>query len=124
MTRVRHSARGRFTWGVLLLVVGAFALAVNLGLIVPYDFWDYWPVLLIALGLIQFFWPGSARERLGGYWLLVVGIYGWIGVFHVWNLNFYSAIPILVVAVGIRILLGGLLREGDSNRPPPGSAQS
>ena len=124
MNRVRHSARGRFTWGVLLLVVGAFALAVNLGFHIAYDVWDYWPGLLIALGVIQMVWPGSMRERLGGYWLLAVGIYGWISVFKLFDLDWGTSWPILVVAVGFRIVLGGLLRESDSNRPPPGSAPS
>jgi len=111
MSRYRHVARSRLTWGIVLLVVGAVALAVNLGLSIPRDWWDYWPALLIILGGAQLFWPGSPRERLSGYWLLAVGIYGWISVFELFGLHWGTSWPILIVALGLRIILGGFFNE-------------
>ena len=127
MTRDKRSTRGRLTWGLILLIGGAFALAINLGFRIPRDFWDYWPFLLIILGAIQLAWPGSPRERLGGYWILVVGIYGWISQFEVFGLNYGTSWPLLIVAVGVRMVLGSLFRSrtidssSDSNPPNSGS---
>jgi hypothetical protein len=110
MYRERRTARSRFIWGIILLVCGAFALAVNLGL--SRDVWEYWPVLLLAIGVVQMLWPGTARERLGGFTLIGVGIYGFVSMFEIFGLHFGTAWPILLVFLGIRIVLGGLFEHG------------
>src|SRR5689334_13594263 len=96
MRPYRRSSRSRFTWGILLLAFGAFALAYNLGVRIPRDLWDYWPALIIGLGAIQLVWPGSVRERLGGGWLLAVGVYCWISNFEMFGLNWGTSWPILI----------------------------
>lgn len=50
--------------GLILVVIGALALAHNLGFLnvnLAHLLRDWWPVLLIALGLSMFF-PGSRRR--------------------------------------------------------------
>lgn len=122
MSRPQYTAHRRLLWGILLLVAGALALAVNLGLNIPRAWWNYWPALLILLGSVQLVWPGGPRERLSGYWLLVVGIYGWISVFELFGLHWGTAWPILLVAVGLRIVLGAVVegRDRDGRHKPSG----
>src|SRR5215471_11521962 len=121
MMRDHRSIRGRLIWGIVLLVAGGFALAVNLGYRIPRDMWDYWPAILIGLGAIQMAVPGSSRDRLGGFWLLVVGGYCWISNFELFGLNWGTSWPILIVAVGIRMVLGSLWRTRPSDAGPPSS---
>jgi hypothetical protein len=120
--REGRSARSRLIWGLVLLVFGAFALAINLGFRIPRDFWDYWPAIPLTIGLAQMAWPGSTRDRLSGYWLVVLGIYGFITVFEIFGLHWGTSWPIWIVALGIRIVLGGILREGRT--PDQGGASS
>jgi len=121
MVHERRSARSRFTWGILLLVCGALALAVNLGISIPREFWDYWPAILVALGLVQLIWPGSGRERLSGLWLIAVGCYGFISVFEIFGLNWGTSWPILIVALGVRIVFTSFFgnRRGSSSTNSP-----
>ncbi len=116
MSRERHTARSRFTWGVILLIFGAFALAVNLGFRIPRDLWDYWPLILIVLGGAQLLWPGPMRDRMSGFTLIAVGIYAQVSVFEIFGLTWGTAWPILIVALGIRIVLGGVLGSVFGNR--------
>ena len=116
----KRVTRRRFFWGVAFLVLGATALLVNLKIMDIRDWYESWPFLLIVLGLLQLIWPGTARERLGGYWLLAVGVYGYVSVFNVLGLNFASASPILLVAVGLRIVLSGFFPDHDSTARGPG----
>lgn len=45
------SSRSGYIWGVILVVIGALALAANLGLLNNLD-WNYvWPVFLIGIGV-------------------------------------------------------------------------
>ena len=109
-TKLRRS-RTHFTVGVVLLVAGVFILASNLGFVFPSDWWSFWPWLLIGLGAAQFAWPGGLRERLGGYWLLVAGIYGAVSEHQFLGLTYGNAWPIFIIAVGLRVILGGFARH-------------
>jgi hypothetical protein len=106
-----RKSRGRLTGGIILLLVGAIALAANLGIEVPHNWWSQWPWLLIALGGVQLAWPGGYRERLGGYWLIVVGAYGLINIYGVFGLDWGTSWPIFIIALGLRVMLGGLFRR-------------
>lgn len=57
--------RGSFG-GIVLIVVGALALARNLGYLnfnLAYLLHTWWPVILIALGISFFFTPNSGGKR-------------------------------------------------------------
>jgi len=103
--------RTRFTFGIVLLLVGSIILASNLGFVIPYDWWSYWPYLLMALGAAQFAWPGNLFERLAGYWLLVVGLWGVINLHELFGLHWGNSWPIFIIAAGLRVILGGMIRR-------------
>lgn len=118
---IRRATRSHFTWGLIFLALGACLLAANLGFSIPRHLWSYWPFVLLALGLAQLAWPGRAEERLGGYWLVVVGAWGAINVFELFGLHWGNSWPIFIIALGLRILIGGIVRRakpGDAPSPP------
>jgi predicted membrane protein len=47
----RADAAGRQLMGVLLIAVGGLFVLNNLGIIQVQDFWDFWPVILVVIGL-------------------------------------------------------------------------
>lgn len=101
-------ARRRFTLGVILLVVGSLLLASRLGFVMPYHWWTYWPWLLLIVGGMQMAVPGSFRDRMAGYWLLVVGGWGLISTYEVMGLDWGNSWPIFIIAAGLRLLLGAV----------------
>ena len=112
-----HRSKSRLTAGIVLLLIGGIALAYNLGVDIPTGWWRHLPWLLIVLGGVQLAWPGgSFRERVGGYWLVVVGIYALVCIYRVLGLFWISAAPIFVIALGLRVILGGLFRHIDIER--------
>jgi hypothetical protein len=106
-----RKSRSRLTGGIILLLIGVIALAANLGVEVPRNWWSQWPWLLIALGSLQLAWPGSFRDRLGGYWLIVVGLYGLINIYELLGLTWATSWPIFIIALGLRVMLGGLFKH-------------
>jgi len=113
-TQPERSA-GRTVVGLFLLTLGALLLAGNLGFEVPRRIWSSWPFLLMALGLVKLFWPGRPEERRGGFWLLVVGLYGWINVWHLFGLDGGSSWPIFLIAAGVTVAFEGFgCRRGRS----------
>jgi hypothetical protein len=104
-------ARSRLAFGLVLLLVGGIMLASNLGYVVPRDLWSYWPWVLVALGCLQFVWPGNMRDRLGGFWLLIVGAWGLINTYELFGLTWGTSWPIFVIAAGLRVVLGNAFRQ-------------
>ena len=102
----RYTA-GRLVFGLFLLAIGGMLLAGNLGFDLPHGVWNYWPFLLLAMGGVKLLWPGNADERRSGYWLVVVGLYGWINVWHLFGLDWGRSWPIFVIASGLGIVFGG-----------------
>lgn len=110
-------ARRRLVLGIILLTIGGIALAVNLGLHIPDEWWwDYGPWALLAIGVTQMAWPGARSARRFGYWLAVVGGYLLLNQYEVFGLTWSTSWPIFIIAAGIRVMLGGFFR-----RPPNGA---
>ena len=49
----RARAAGRFLGGLLLLSMGAIFILINLGIIQPRLVQTWWPLLLIAVGVVR-----------------------------------------------------------------------
>ena len=110
-TRETRRSAGRTVVGFFLLAIGALLLAGNLGFDVPRRIWSYWPFLLLALGSVKLFWPGTPEERRSGFWLVVAGLYGWINIWHLFDLDWHRSWPIFVIAAGVSILFEGFSRR-------------
>jgi hypothetical protein len=107
----RKGPAGRLVLGLLLFAAGALLLADNAGFDIPGAVWSYWPFFVIALGLSKLAWPGDREERASGYWLVVVGVYGWISTRHLLGLGWGTAWPIVLVAAGLQIAYESLGRS-------------
>jgi hypothetical protein len=108
-TLERRRAGGRLVLGLFLLTIGGLLLADHLGFEVPGRIWSYWPFLLLGLGLVKLLWPGEPADRRGGYWLLVVGLWGLVNVFGLFGLDWSSSWPLFLVAVGLLMVFEGAL---------------
>lgn len=115
--------RSRLVLGIFLLVLGGVLLAANLGYGLPAGWWQYLPVLLIALGLWGLILPNRHLERAGGVWLLATGLYFLAGIFDWRDLGWSGAWPIFVIAAGLGFILH---RHDDAERRSrtPGSGES
>ena len=108
-TLERRRAGGRLVLGLFLLTIGALLLADNLGFDVPRRIWSYWPFLLFGLGVAKLLWPGKPEDRRGGYWLLVVALWGLVNVFGLFGLDWSNSWPLFLVAVGLLMVFEGAL---------------
>jgi len=103
-TRTDPGSTMRLVIGIYLLLIGALALADNLGYAVPGKLWSYWPFLLIGLGVMKIASPSGSENRRGGLWLITAGLYGWISIWHLFGLEWGTAWPIFLVAAGVGIV--------------------
>ena len=115
-SRRRH--RSGLVFGIGLLVLGGLLLAMNLGYAVPWSWWRYVPIALMALGAWGLILPNRHMSRSGGIWMLASGLYLLIGINDLWNLGWAGAWPIFVIAGGLAVILRRHEYVHDDGRAP------
>ena len=119
------NAAGGLIIGLCVIAVGVLFLLRNVGVLYFDDIWQYWPVILIVIGISKLANTHSASQVTSG---LIIGGIG--TVFLLRNLGFiYGNIweylwPGILIAVGLSILVKHLEGRDQSWNPgsaPPGS---
>jgi hypothetical protein len=112
---------GGMIMGLTVIAVGVLFLLRNVGVLYFDDLWQYWPVILIAVGISKLANTHSASSVTSG---LIIGGIG--TVFLLKNLGYiYGDIwqyiwPGILIAVGLSILVRHLeWREQSLNSEPP-----
>ena len=108
----RRRRRSPLIAGVILMAIGAVLLSVNLGYGIPLGLLQYYPFVLMALGLLGTVLPSRHLSRSGGIWLLAAGIYCAICEFHLFDLGWGSAWPLFIIAYGVEVVFGTRARDG------------
>jgi predicted membrane protein len=108
--RTFHIGRsiGTAIFGLGILLFGVLLTLDNLNVVDIGDYWRFWPVLLIGLGLSHLFGRGESRKiGWGLFWIFVGGIFlldtfGYVG-FDIWDLW-----PVALVFAGGNLLWNSL----------------
>ena len=96
--------------GLGFVTLGTLFLLDNLGYVDAGNYWRWWPLVIVGIGLAKLFQPGYQSSRLSGIIFLVIG--GWLllssldviefSPFHFW--------PILLVFIGVSMIARGMSR--------------
>lgn len=111
-TTGHHRHRSPLVAGITLIALGALLLALNLGFDLPLSLWQYWPFALIVPGIVSVVAPSRHLSRSGGIWLLAAGLYCEIGVTGVFDLGWFSAWPIFIIAYGLDVIFDSRRQRG------------
>lgn len=97
---------GKLFLGLTLILVGVLFLADQMGYVYAADLIDYWPVLLVALGISQLLRP---ETDFGGLTVITLGsllLLDRLDYYPIWQ-----TWPLLIVAVGVSIVLCSVVRK-------------
>jgi hypothetical protein len=94
----------RVVIGALILVAGLAILLDNLYLIEIGPVWDYWPLIIVALGLNRIVQAENSWERRRGFLWTFIGLWLFISVGHIFDLTFRESWPILLIGIGISMI--------------------
>jgi hypothetical protein len=109
-------------FGLAVVAIGVLFLLDNFGVPVG-NFWRFWPVLLIAIGLAKVVDSRDTAGRSGGAVILLVGVVFMadkIGLPFLKDRNLWDLWPLAIIAVGFMLLWGAL--EGKGIAGPGGIA--
>lgn len=111
--RTGRPGRPNIVFGLLLVAFGVLFLLHNLNVHAFDEFWNYWPVALILLGLSKAF-SGRHDERTFGWILTFLGSVFFAQFVLGLDVHMRELWPIIVIIVGISIVM----RAIQGPRPP------
>jgi predicted membrane protein len=95
--------------GIILIVVGTLFLLDHMGIIRAEQYWIYWPLTLVAIGLARVFRPG---ERVMGIGFILVGTVLQLHELHLTHLSWNAIWPLLLIFAGMQIVWSRFGRPG------------
>jgi predicted membrane protein len=101
----------RLVAGLFIAAAGALLAADRFGLIDARPFWEYWPLLLIGIGLAKLFQPGS---RGGAIVLLALGTYFLLRTLDLIDVDLGDLAPFILLIVGLVLVVTALSRRHPS----------
>jgi len=105
--RRRYSSQ--LMWGAVLLLVGTAMLLENLDLVQLGPIWRHWPALLVALGIGKLIQADETGEYISAFWLIFLGAWFYVSLFHFFGLGFHDSWPLLLVGLGGSMVLRSTL---------------
>ena len=110
----------RLIAGALLLILGVLFALQNLGVVRAGHLGDYWPLLLVWVGLTRMLGP-RRRHFASGLVIFLMGVFFqldrldviWVPMRHFW--------PLLLIAVGFGLIADSFVgsRRGGADLTPP-----
>lgn len=102
-------------WGIGLMLVGTTVLLQYLD-VLPGVLWrQWWPFIIVMVGLSQFLCFGNAKRMGDGVSTMMIGGWCFIATNHVLGLTWSNSWPLALVAAGtgmvVRAILGYFMRD-------------
>ena len=99
--RMRHPG---MVPAVVLIAIGAIFFLNNLHILTFRDMLDYWPVVLIALGMVKVVDSTDNAGRTGGAILVVLGAIFLAPTLGFWHIAYGDLWPLILIGVGALLL--------------------
>jgi predicted membrane protein len=99
-----HMGTSNIVGGLILVGIGVLFLLGNLHILRANDWISYWPVILIAIGLVQLVDSASSGGRIGGGVMLVLGALFLADNLGYLNFPLWQLWPLILIALGLLML--------------------
>ena len=95
--------------GVLFLLVGGLFILQNMGVLQAGRIADYWPMLLIWIGLSKMLAPDRSRRFASGWTILLIGVFFQLDELGLLRWRMRELWPVLLVLVGTGLIAESIL---------------
>jgi len=102
-------------FGIAIIAAGLILFLENLGIFYfPYNLWDFWPLVFIAIGLNQIIQPKHARQTFSGWIFLGIGLLFLLDNLDVIYFDFGDLWPLILILIGLNILKNHVWKTGEN----------
>jgi hypothetical protein len=122
MDRFESRRLSRLIGGALLLLVGTLFVLQNLGWFHAGRLWDYWPLLLVWIGLSRMFGPTRPRHFPSGAVVFALGVFLQLERLDLVRVDAREIWPILLIVGGLALVADSLIaRRATGGELSPGA---
>jgi predicted membrane protein len=97
--------------GGILILLGVLFMLDNLGVLDAGDLFDYWPLILVGIGLAKLVQARGSSDRAAGVVLLVLGLIFQGNQLDFWAFRIRNVWPLLLVVAGGALIWQSSLRR-------------
>jgi predicted membrane protein len=101
---LRGRGRGGMLTGAIIVLIGLAFLLDNMGIIAIGKIWQFWPMLLVLVGVFNF----ASRHRAWGTFLMVAGVLLQLNELGKIHFSWAQFWPLVLIAVGLFVFWGSL----------------
>jgi predicted membrane protein len=100
----RAICSGRFVFGVLVVAIGVLFTLDNLDIVHAEQYFRFWPVALVLLGLTHFVPPADAGRRMWGLIWVFAGVWLTLENLDLVDVSLWALWPLLLVLLGATMI--------------------
>lgn len=104
----------RIIIALFIIIAGVALLMENMGFINNIHIWEWWPVILIAMGVGQLLNSGRTGQSVGGFILLFIGLVFLGNNLDIFFLEWSVIWPVFLIILGLLILKKHTLKSAPS----------
>lgn len=117
MSRTSRVSGGQLIFGLAVLATGLILTLDRLHYVHAWDYLRFWPLALLAIGLVRLAGPHRSDRVMG---VVFLGLGAWfMGWLPTWPLEYFW--PIVMMVAGLALIRGGLRRRAHSASSEPGA---
>ncbi|MEN8223598.1 MAG: DUF5668 domain-containing protein [Acidobacteriota bacterium] len=98
---------GKIIAGILIIAAGIVLLMGTLGYDLDIDLFDFWPLILIAIGVKIMASHHDSKDILWGFFLMTIGVLLQLNKLDYIDINFHDIWPLILIYIGIQIMISG-----------------
>lgn len=118
MRSERRTSSGQALAGLLLLTLGSLLFAQNLDLLNLRNYWRYWAVIPLIIGLVKLLAGGSRGDRVFGVVLTIFGGTQLAKALGYWSPGPADVIAFVLIGVGGYFIVRGLFGRPEAEIAP------
>ena len=119
MSSYRSSRTGaQFFFGLLITCIGVVLLLDRLDYIDAYDYFQYWPLLIVLFGAVKFIRSRRAAGFIMGLLIMLVGGLLAVNNLTYYHIHFWQWWPVVIILLGASLLFN--TRSKWQAAPAPG----
>jgi hypothetical protein len=99
--------------GLILIGLGTVFLLERLGVVESNAIRQYWPGIIAIVGAGQLLAARDAAQAAKGAFLIFLACWLYVSIQRLWGLSFQNSWPMILIAVGLTHIVGGLSAKSE-----------
>jgi len=106
----------RVVTGIIIIAIGIILLLDSLGYDLNINVWDFWPLILVAIGLKKILSHRGSKQYVVGGFFILFGIIFLLRNLDIMYFTFRDIWPFILIFIGLEIIRNGIFTGSHHNR--------